>query len=145
MSISEQIEVMINNLTDNNHPPQIVTITKAYNNNTADIITDNGILTNIPCSGKPVQDTQAMLTFNNGDMQNPYLILFEDARITIQALGLGEFYIKDDGILYVELPNGIENPFKISEGTLCVNLPEGVTNNYEIKDNDLYYEREVLV
>ena len=145
MSLTEEIQAIISSMTDNNYPPQIITIRKAYTNNTADIITDNGILTNIPCSGKPVQDTKAMLTFNNGDMQDPYLILFEDAKITIQALGLGEFYIKDDGILYVELPNGIENIFKISEGTLYVNLPEGVTNNYEIKDNDLYYEREVLI
>ena len=63
-------------MTGNNNPPQIVTIRKGYANNTADIITKNGILKNVKCSGTPIAGDEALLTYDNGDMQTPFILLF---------------------------------------------------------------------
>ena len=143
MSISEQIEVMINNLTDNNHPPQIVTITKAYNNNTCDIQTNTGILQRVECSGQPIKDTKGLLTYQEGKQNNPFVILFEDAETIIHSLGLGKFKIGTDGHLYVELPNNMENIFSINQnGHLTVELDTGIVNNYSINETGhLTYDR----
>lgn len=139
MSISEQIEVMITSLTDNNNPPQIITIKEAYTDNTVDIEHQNGTINkSIRASGRGVKGGKGLLTYENGDQNQPYIILFEDAETTINALGLGLFHIHD-GNLYVELPNGITNPFSINSGKLYVSLSGN--NDYEIKGKDLYYER----
>lgn len=140
MSISEQITKIIQTQTDNNNPPQVITIRKAYNNNTADIETENGTLYNIPCSGTPIDGTQGLLTYNNGDINQPYIILFEDAKTTIQAMGYGEFHINTDGDLILELPNGTPNIFTITDGKLTVTDDP----NYEIIDKNIYYNREVI-
>jgi len=140
MSIGEQIEVMINNLTDNNHPPQIVTITKAYSNDTVDIQhLDGTVNKNIKSSGLGVKGTKALLTYENGDQKKPFVMLFEDGRNTINNLGMGLFHIYEDD-LYVELPNGISNPFSINQnGQLIVSLTG--ENHYSIRGTDIYYER----
>ena len=139
MSISEQIEVIVTSLTDNNHPPQIITITEAYNDNTVDIEYPDGTMNkSIKASGRGVTGGQGILTYENGDQSKPYIILFEDAETTINSLGLGLFHIHN-GSLYVELPNGVTNPFTINNGKLYVTLTG--TNDYELKGNDLYYER----
>ena len=138
MTITDQITTLIQTLTDNNNPPQIITIRKTYNNNTADIETENGTLYNIPCSGQPITNTKALLTYNNGDINQPYLLLFEDAKTTIQSMGYGEFHINTEGELIIELPNGITNPFTITNGKLTVTDDP----NYEIIDKNIYYNRE---
>lgn len=140
MAISEQIEIMIGSLTGNNVPPELVTIKKTYSNNSADVIkTNNELLTGIKCSGLAVEGGQGLLVHREN---SPFIILFEDARQTAQALGLGLFYI-NDGDLFVELPNGIENPFTITNGVLTVEI-DG-ENNYTLVNNDLKYNREVLL
>lgn len=140
MSISEQILKIIQNTTDNNNPPQIIRIRKAYNNKTADIETENGTLYNIPCSGQPIENTQGLLTYNNGDINQPYIILFEDATTHIKAMGYGEFHINTEGELIVELPNGTPNIFTITDGKLTVTDDP----NYEIKDKNIYYNKEEI-
>ena len=142
MSISEQIEIIVNDLTDNNIPPQLVTIKKAYNNKTADITTSNGTYRNVQCSGLAVEGAKGLLVYEDGEQDKPFVILFEDAETTITSLGLGKFHIHD-GNLYVELPEGVPNPFSINEdGDLIVEIPEGKTNNYSINnDGDLIYDR----
>lgn len=140
MAIGEQIEIMIQSLTGNNVPPELVTIKKSYSNNSADVIKANGeLLTGIKCSGLAVEGGQGLLVHREN---SPFIIVFEEARQTAQALGLGLFYI-NDGDLFVELPNGIDNPFSIVNGVLKVEI-EG-ENNYTLVNNDLKYKREVLL
>lgn len=140
MSISEQIEIMIQTLTNNNHPPQIITITHTYNKNIVDIrLPDGSIQKEVKSSGRGVVNAKGLLCYNQGSQNQPYIILFEDADQTITSLGLGRFYIYDDE-LYVELPNNTVNPFELVDGELLVTSDE-TSNNYSIKDNDIYYER----
>lgn len=78
MGIGEQIETIVTSMTGNNIPPEIITIRKAYTNNTADITTKGGVLKNVRCSGKAEQGTAALLVYENGDMQSPFILLFHD-------------------------------------------------------------------
>lgn len=138
MAIGEQIEIIVNSLTGNNIPPELVTIKKSYSNNSADVIkSNNEILNGVKCSGLSIEGEQGLLVHREN---SPFIILFEDARQTAQALGLGLFYINDSD-LFVELPNGIDNPFSIVNGVLKVEL-DG-TNNYALVNNELKYNREV--
>lgn len=140
MAIGEQIEIIVSSLTGNNIPPELVKIKKAYSNNSADVIKTNGdLLEGIKCSGLAVEDTEGLLVHRENA---PFIILFEDARQTAQSLGLGLFYIKDND-LFVELPNGINNPFTITNGNLTVEL--NGDNNYTIVNTELKYNREVLI
>lgn len=140
MAIGEQIEIIVSSLTGNNTPPELVTIKKAYSNNSADVIKANDeLLTGIKCSGLAVEGGNGLLVHRE---TSPLVILFEDARQTAQALGLGLFYINNDD-LFVELPNGIDNPFTINDGDLTVEL-DG-ENNYTLDNKELKYKREVLL
>ena len=141
MSISDEITTIIQSLTDNNIPPQIVTIKKAYNTQKCDITTEQGTLRNIRCSGLPIQDTTGLLIYENGDQQSPFVLLFNDAETIIHSLGLGLFNINEDGDLTVELPNSMTNIFNINEdGDLTVTLTG--TNNYSINnEGDITYDR----
>lgn len=140
MPIGEQIEIMVNSLTGNNVPPELVTIKKSYSNNSADVIKSNDeVLAGVKCSGLGVEGGQGLLVHREN---SPFIILFEDARQTAQSLGLGLFYI-NNGELFVELPNGIDNPFEITNGVLTVELDGD--NNYELVNNELKYKRDVLL
>lgn len=140
MAIGEQIEIIVQSLTGNNVPPELITIKKSYSNNSADVIkSNNELLTGIKCSGLAIEGEQGLLVHRKN---SPFIILFEDARQTAQALGLGLFYI-NNGDLFVELPNGIDNPFSIVNGVLKVELDGD--NNYTLVNKELKYEREVLL
>lgn len=79
MSISEQIETIITSMTDNNYPPQLVTITKAYNERICDITTNTGeVMKRVRCSNLAVEDTIALLTYPDGDPNKPFVLLFTD-------------------------------------------------------------------
>lgn len=125
------------------------TVIKNYDaGNYVDIrLSDDTILKYIQCVGSNKIGENGLLTFLNGDNNNPLVItgnnLVNDEN-TILALGLGRFTIsKDDGDLYVELPQNVENIFSINEnGDLIVELPDGATNDYHINENgDLIYDR----
>ena len=134
MSLSDEISLMITTLTGNNTPPIVVTVYKAYASNYIDIILPTGdIIKNIEASGRGVENTNALFIQSEN---KPFVILFEDARDTINSLGLGLFYILD-GELYVELPIGITNKFNISNGNLTITDLTG----YKIINQDLTYER----
>ena len=141
MTIADEITTIIQSLTDNNIPPQIVTITKGYNKPICDITTQTGTLRNIRCSGLAIPNTTGLLIYENGDEHSPFVILFTEAETIIHSLGLGLFKITDDGDLTVELPNSMNNIFTINEdGDLTVTL-DG-TNNYSINtDGDCIYDR----
>ena len=146
MSISEQIEAIVNSMTDNNIPPQLVTIKEAYNDLRCDIETTNGtILKRIESSGQGIPNTKALLIYEKGEQEKPFIILFQDAETIIHSLGLGKFTI-NDGDLLVELPNGIDNIFAFNNnGELTVTLPDNATNNYSINSNgDTTYNRRSL-
>lgn len=83
MSIGNQIETIVASMTGNNNPPQIVTIRKAYNNNTADITTKDGVLKNVRCSGTATNGDKAILLFENGDIQSPFVLLFTAGEVDI--------------------------------------------------------------
>lgn len=76
MSILEQIETIIEDMTDNNNPPQIVEISKAHDNNKCDIVTKTGNLRNIDCSGTATAGDKALLVYNEGDAGKPFVLLF---------------------------------------------------------------------
>ena len=79
MTISEQIETIITSMTDNNYPPQLVTITKAYNERICDITTNTGeVMKRVRCSNLAVEDTIALLTYPDGDQNKPFVLLFTD-------------------------------------------------------------------
>lgn len=101
MGIGEQVETIVRSLTGNNNPPQVVTIRKAYTNNTADVITKEGVLKNVRCSGQAVANTEALLTYDNGDMQTPFLILF-NASGSATDVNL-EMDLMDNGYLKVDV------------------------------------------
>lgn len=144
MSIGEQIETIVASMTGNNLPPQLVTIKEAYTDLRCDITTETGTtLQRIKCSTQPITDTKGLLTYENGDQDKPFVIVFESAETIINSLGLGKFKISDEGDLYVELPNGVDNIFKIENNNLYVNIPTGRENNYNITTfGDIEYERE---
>ena len=141
MTITDEITTIIQSLTDNNIPPQIVTIQKGYNKPICDIQTPNNTLRNIRCSGLAIPDTTGLLIYENGDQQSPFVLLFTDAETIIHSLGLGLFKITEDGDLTVELPNSMNNIFTINtDGELTVTL-DG-TNNYNINnEGDITYDR----
>ena len=141
MTIADEITTIIQSLTDNNIPPQIITITKGYNKPICDIQTQTSTLRNIRCSGLAIPDTTGLLIYENGDEHSPFVILFTDAETIIHSLGLGLFKINEDGDLTVELPNSMNNIFQINEeGELTATL-DG-TNNYSINtDGDCIYDR----
>lgn len=142
MSIMEQIEIAIDDRTGNNIPVEVVSIIKSYSDNTCDIMSSKGNYRNVQCSGLAVEGAKGLLVYEDGKQDKPFVILFEDAETTITSLGLGKFHIHE-GDLYVELPEGVPNPFSINEdGDLIVEIPEGKTNNYSINnDGDLIYDR----
>ena len=141
MTIADEITTIIQSLTDNNIPPQIVTILKGYNKPICDITLNNQTLRNIRCSGLAIPDTTGLLIYENGDEHSPFVILFTDAETIIHSLGLGLFKINEDGDLTVELQNSMNNIFQINEeGELTATL-DG-TNNYSINtDGDCIYDR----
>lgn len=125
MSIVSQVENIVNSMTGNNNPPQIVTIRKAYNNNTADIITKNGVLRNVRCSSKADNQDKGLLIFEDGDMQSPFVILFNSPENKL------DFKL----IPYNENPEGIMC-FKHDDGeirSLDINLNIETLNNGYLK------------
>ena len=90
-----------------------------------------------------------LLGFVDNNLHQPYIIGTTSPEnpaneALILALGVGLFKIKEDGHLYVELPQTIENYYEVdNNGHLLVTLPEGVSNDYTIDfdDRHLYYDR----
>ena len=125
---------------------QYCTIIKTYENGYADIRITNtqDIIEYVKCIGDNTLGINGILTFLNGDFNNP-IIITDNSRQnelnTIIALGLGLFTIREDGHLWVELPMGIENYFTIEDDHLMVTLPEGAANDYEIINKQLIYHR----
>ena len=78
MSLLEQIEAVVKDMTDNNNPPQIVQVSKAHDNNKCDIVTKTGNLRNIDCSGTATAGDKALLVYNEGDAGKPFVLLFAD-------------------------------------------------------------------
>ena len=79
MSIGEQIETIVSAMTDNNHPPQLVTIVKGYKERICDITTSTGeVLKRVRCSNLAVEGTLALLTYDKGDQNKPFVLLFTD-------------------------------------------------------------------
>ena len=134
------------------------TITSRYgvvtsiNNNICSVKEEDNDLTHdnvpLPSTFKVKTGDNVILGFVDNNIYNPYIISNLDGgdvfnELIILALGLGKFKIRDDGCLWVELPNNAINPFKIEDGKLYVDIPDGVSNNYELRDDKkLYYHRE---
>lgn len=145
-TLADEIITLIQNEANNNPAPLRCKVIYVYNDNHVDVnLTDsNEILKYIECIGEPKLDSNGVIIFINGDENNQLCIIENDTNEqVILALGVGKFTIGNDGDLYVELPNGIENPFSIDEnGDLIIELPDGATNDYEINENgDLIYDR----
>jgi hypothetical protein len=145
-TLADEIITIIKSESNNNEAPQTGTVNHIYTNGYVDIqLTNNGdIIKYIQCIGEPKTNKNGVIVFLNGTLDNPIFIVDHDTtEQTILALGLGLFTIGSDGDLYVELPNGISNPFSINEdGDLLVEIPDGATNDYEINsDGDITYDR----
>lgn len=88
MSIGEQIESIIYSVTDNNIPPQVISILKVYPDNTCDIITNNNaIMRNIRCTGSVDNTGKGLLVFEDGKQDKPYVLLSTD---------LNDYYTKSE-------------------------------------------------
>lgn len=146
MSLSDEIQIQIDHSLNKLPVTQECTIIKTYSDNHADLQVNGDVLHYVKIIGDNTVGSNAVLVFLEGDLNNYIAITDnEQANIdnTILALGVGKFTISNDGDLYVELPNNIENPFSIDEnGDLLIELPDGATNDYEINENgDLIYDR----
>ena len=89
-----------------------------------------------------------LLGFVDNSIHQPYIqgTLSKDNPANdaiILALGVGLFKIKEDGHLYVELPQTVENYYEINSGHLIVTVPEDVPNDYTLdtETGHLYYDR----
>ena len=90
-----------------------------------------------------------LLGFVDNNLHQPYIMSTTSPEnpandALILALGVGLFTIRDDGHLYVELPQTVENYYSIgADGHLYAELPEGASNDYAL-DSDtghLFYDR----
>lgn len=143
-TLADEIITIINSEANNNLAPLTGSVTNIYTDGYIDVITPDGVMKYIQCIGEAKKDKTGVLVFINGDDSNPVFIVDTDTtEQIILALGLGKFTISDDGDLYVELPNGVENPFSINNtGDLIVEIPAGASNDYAIDENgDLIYDR----
>lgn len=143
-TLSEQIITIIKSEANNNEAPLQGTVKYIYPDGYIDIQLDTGTVKYIQCIGEAKTGKTGVLVFLNGTTDNPIFIVDHDTNEeTILALGLGKFTIGSDGDLYVELPNGISNPFSINEdGNLIVEVPDGATNDYKINENgNVIYDR----
>lgn len=145
-TLADEIITLVQSEANNNPAPLRCKVIYVYNDNRVDVnlIQSNNVMKQVECIGEPKLDSNGVLIFINGDENNQLCIIENDTtESVILALGVGKFTISNDGDLYVELPNGVENPFSIDEnGDLIVELPDGATNDYEINENgDLIYDR----
>lgn len=76
MSLLEQIEAVVNDMTDNNTPSQLITVIKGYDEKVCDIETSNGVLRNIPCSVLAEKGDEGLLVYPDGDGGKPFVLLF---------------------------------------------------------------------
>ena len=90
MSIGKQIETIVEDMTGNNIPPEIVSIKKAYTAHICDILTNNGILRKIRCNGVAIPETKGLLFYNEGNPNSPYVILLEN------DIDVSNYYTKDE-------------------------------------------------
>lgn len=144
-TLSEQIITIVQSEANNNEAPLQATVNHIYTDGYVDIrLTNNDLVKYVQCIGEAKTGKTGVLVFLNGTTDNPIFIVDHDStEETILALGLGKFTIGSDGHLYVELPNGVSNPFSINEnGNLIVEVPDGATNDYSINNNgNLIYDR----
>ena len=143
--LSDEIKRIVHEEANNNPASEqcrILSKTDGYA--TVRLASDNRKLSNIPLIGDAPIDSQALIVYLNGEINSPIILASGSSDMnTILALGLGLFEIREDGQLWVELPNGISNIFKIeSDGKLYVDIPSGASNDYSLgSDKILYYER----
>ena len=144
-TLSKEIIKIVQSEANDNPAPEQCTILESDSGYCKIRLNDGNILSNIPILGNPTNTTTGVIAYLDGEHNNPIIIPSTDETMnTILALGLGLFKIKSDGILYVELPNGIDNFFEIkNDGKLYVTLPSGASNDYHLEsDKILYYNRE---
>lgn len=105
---------------------------------------------NIPAIIPVKLNDTVLLGFVDNNIHQPYIQSTTSPEnpaneALLLALGVGIFKIKEnDGHLYVELPQTIENYYEVdNNGHLLVTLPEDVPNSYtlDIDDRHLYYDR----
>ena len=96
-------------------------------------------LEDVLCMGIPKIDTSCVVIYLNNDPNNPIAIISQNTDSDVaKALGYGAFTIEDDH-LFVELPEGMENPFSLSNGHLYVDDSK-ISNatSYSIKNNHVF-------
>ena len=76
MSLLEQIEAVVNDMTDNNTPSQLIKVIKGYDEKVCDIETSNGVLRNIPCSVLAEKGDEGLLVYPDGDDGKPFVMIF---------------------------------------------------------------------
>ena len=145
-TLSDEFITLIKSEANNNPAPEHCTIVKQYTDGCVDVlVTDiDDIIKHVPTIGANTIGSEGVICYLNGDVNNQIVIVDntkQNELNTILALGLGLFTIREDGHLWVELPMGIENPFRIEDGHLIVTIPEGASNDYEIIDKHLIYHR----
>ena len=110
------------------------------NQQRADITLSNGEeLEDVLCIGIPKLNTTCIVIYLNNDPNNPIAVITQNNDSAIaKALGYGAFSIKDDH-LFVELPEGMENPFSLSNGHLYIDDSKiSDVETYSIKNNHIF-------
>ena len=86
MTLTEEIQAIVSSMTDNNHPPSIVKITKGYETKLCDIIVKDSRLQHIRCSGYATPNTTGLLIYEDGDQSKPYVVLLHENPYPIGAI-----------------------------------------------------------
>lgn len=96
-------------------------------------------LEDVLCIGIPKINTTCIVIYLNNDSNNPIAVITQNNDSDIaKALGYGAFSIKDNH-LYVELPEGMENPFSLNNGHLYIDDSKiSDAETYSIKNKHVF-------
>ena len=132
-TLAEEIITIIEAHSNNNPAPTTGTITRTYTDgNYADVETEDGTHRYVPVIGNNAIDTDGVIIYIDGDLNNPLLITSGGGSSggTV-ILGTGAFSINTNGHLIVELPDGVDNPYYINSNGHLIYDTHNPHNNGE--------------
>jgi hypothetical protein len=137
------LETIRNTATDvvESQPKTVQGTVKSYHEGVCTVDTVDGVMENLPCVNIPKIGSACLVVPSDGEYTCiPHEI---DDTLSLYSLGLGKFWIDDNGDLQLELAIGTENYFSIdNNGDLIVDLDgDSREENFSINDDgDVIYE-----
>ena len=117
MGVLDALGTVIDNKLDEAPNPQVGTVIGVDKVNTKRCIVEleDGNQLECECQAKPKLNSICVVVFLNNDQNSPFAMVEQDTSSeTAKALGYGAFSVGEDGHLYVELPEGQDNPFSVN-------------------------------